>query len=125
MGAEAVFFPLFILLIVGAIVWALLAQRRREKRMQAAATARGWSYERLDKRLWREYKGFEPFSTGSGRHARHIVEGHAGAPFRAFQYQYTVSTGKSSQTYYFHVLDVAAPLHAGVTAARLGAATRS
>ncbi len=103
-------FGVFLLIFGGALalvirLW-ILARRNREA-LQALAGERGWTYREKDRRLPKEYKGFRPFGIGSSRIALHVMDGHdRDRRFRIFQYQYTVSNGKSSTTYRFAIIEM-------------------
>lgn len=103
---------LFALAAVGAMIWQLIARSRREKAIRAWAEGNGWTFEASDKKLDDNYRDVRPFNKGGGScMCRHIIRGsHEDRRFVLFQYQYTVSNGKSSTTYYHPVLDMEAPI---------------
>ncbi|MGB1586225.1 MAG: DUF3137 domain-containing protein [Thermoplasmatota archaeon] len=111
MVAEVLAFIAIALVIGGAFVYQWWARNQRMKRLQAWADQHGATYEPIDRSLADDLPGLTPYGMGSGRKARHVIRGrHKGRSFIAFQYEYTVSNGKSSTTYYFRILRVRAPI---------------
>ncbi|ROR72644.1 DUF3137 domain-containing protein [Bogoriella caseilytica] len=107
------FFIVIIAVVVGAIVWSILAHQKRRKEAQAWAAARQW---RFTERSSSMHQGLRAgvFNTGSSRRASLILEGtFHNVPAASWNYQYTVSSGsgksRSSTTYHFHVLELGLP----------------
>lgn len=94
---------LLLALLLGVVVWSVVhAQRVHRQRVAAFhawARANGWSYHESEPPLANRFQG-EPFGQGSGRQALHVMRGtHRGRHLVAFEYQYTVSHGRSSTTH--------------------------
>lgn len=62
----------------------------------------------LNKEILNAHKVFKLFSTGGSRKVRYILSGNLESkePALVFEYSYVVSTGKSSHTFFQHVLSV-------------------
>jgi hypothetical protein len=87
-----------IALVALVVVLRSRAIKRRTREMQALATSQGWWWVAADPSYADRWTG-EPFEVGSGRTATHVLTGrHGNYDFAAFDYQYTVSNGKTSQT---------------------------
>lgn len=101
---------------IGLLValWYWLEDRRRREALSRLAQEQGWRYQDVEGRPDLRYQGFEPFrGWGSSSRARHLMAGeYKGRSFELLQYQYTVSTGKSSHTYYFRVCSYGMPVPA-------------
>ncbi len=62
-------------------------------------------------KLLENFEGFSPFGRGSSRRIEHLLEGKKGdEQWTIFDYQYTISTGKSSTTHHFGIVAVTIPL---------------
>lgn len=125
-----VFIFLFLLVFVALVVW--LGVSGEKATLKAEADFLAWSQARgMQYRPYGEKKGktfplrtsiheiqefygdIKGLHAGNGRFY-HLFRGEVeGIPFESFQYQYTVSSGKSSHTYYYRVYslicDVDAP----------------
>ena len=62
----------------------------------------------VNKLVFTNHKSFQLFRLGMARKVRFILEGctNQDEPLRVFEYNYTISTGKSSHTYIQHVYSV-------------------
>ncbi len=93
--------------IVALILWQLHVVAKRREALQAWATAHGFSFTEEHPGLEKDFRGFAPFGAGSSERCKNVLEGTVqGHPTRLFQYQYTVQSGKNSQTYVYGVLAV-------------------
>lgn len=107
--APPIFPVLFIVFITAVmIIVAVLsarANRRRAQALAAWAQARAWSFDPSEEPgLDNEFPQFEIFHRGGRRRASNTIRGTATISNRPFplqcgDYQYTISTGKSSTTY--------------------------
>jgi hypothetical protein len=89
--------------VVLVIVQRRRAVQRRAQAMQALAASQGWWWVAEDSAWAHRWNG-EPFEVGAGRTASNVLTGrYEGYDFAAFDYQYTVSTGKTNQTVTFGV----------------------
>jgi hypothetical protein len=96
---------------VAAAIFLIKAQGAEEAFWQDFAAANRWRCIALDTDDRPErFRSFRPFGQGGRRKARFVLLGTwQGMQFEAFTYQYTVSSGKSSHTYYSQVLAVPVP----------------
>jgi hypothetical protein len=107
-------FALLPLAFIGLAVALLVASNRQAKKRQAYTRAfahsRGWVYHDQVNGLVHRWSG-TPFGSGSGRRATEVLTGDFhGMQAISFRYQYTVSNGKSSSTYHFHVAALHLPV---------------
>lgn len=87
-----------IALVVLVVVLRTQAVKKRARAMQALAASQGWWWVAEDSSYADRWTG-EPFEVGSGRTATNVLTGrHGRYDFATFDYHYTVSNGKSSQT---------------------------
>lgn len=105
---EGMLFPIFFVIPVIILVVSLRnAQRRQGEQRQLWGTwssARNWISHHNWAVIARRFRG-GPFGRGSSRKALFGFEGlFNGIPTIGFQYQYTVSSGKSSTTYRHRIL---------------------
>lgn len=108
-GIGAIFPLIFIVIFVGALILGWFANKKRREAAQAFAAARGWTYTAGVPALVRRWRS-SPFGRGSSRHATNVLTGDfQGRHVVSFNYQYTVSSGKSSTTYHFHVVALSLP----------------
>lgn len=57
------------------------------------------------------FNGFDPFGQGGSRKIENLIVGPKGdEQWMLFDYQYTISSGKSSSTYYYGIVSVVMPL---------------
>lgn len=97
-----------VLALVGVIVYmAWLYERKRTKEIEAVAQQMGLSFAAVgDPRLPERIREFSVFNQGHGRRAFNLVYGETDeVSIYLFDYQYTVGSGKNSQT---HRITVAA-----------------
>lgn len=102
------------LAFVGLVVVVLVVGHRQAKRRQAEtrafAQSRGWAYHDQVNGLVNRWQG-SPFGRGGGRRATEVLTGDFhGMQAISFRYQYTVSNGKSSSTYQFHIAALHLPV---------------
>lgn len=90
----------------GLIALAVVQEKKRREALEQFCMMRGFTFERERKDGWRPYQAAVPlFNHGGRRRWGYTVAGRVGKrPFTAFEYAYTVSSGKSSQTYRFRVM---------------------
>jgi hypothetical protein len=111
-----ILFIVFITVVLTIIaIFNAKANRQRTQALAAWAQARGWSFDPSeDPGHDAEFPQFEVFQRGGRRRAENTVRGVAtlaGRPFpiKCGDYQYTVSTGKSSTTYRFSYIILTLP----------------
>jgi hypothetical protein len=90
-----------VLIGVGVVIAAQRAERRRQAEYNAYAADHNFQYVAARDGAQREYETLVPvFDTGYARQWRYEISGRiAGHDFAAFEYRYTVSTGRSSATF--------------------------
>jgi uncharacterized protein DUF3137 len=87
-----------IALVILIVVLRGQAVKRRQQAMSALAASNGWTWVPEDA-SWADRWTGEPFEVGAGRTATNVLLGRQqGYDFAAFDYHYTVSNGKTSQT---------------------------
>jgi hypothetical protein len=98
----AILFFISVALMFGAALFhALVLSKRRRKMLSAWAQEKGLNFsagpsDELDD----DYPGFQCLHTGHSRHADNLMDGNwAGRNFRAFDYEYTIGSGKSERTH--------------------------
>ncbi len=94
----ALSFVLFVIAIIGAVIFGFVQAKRRREAMAAFAASRGWTYSESDPTLVDRFEG-EPFGVGEDREATNVLRGTAhGRPMVAFDYSYvTTSTTTDSE----------------------------
>jgi len=93
--------------VVGGLIWLGVAmERKRREALEQFCMMRGFTFERERKDAWRPFQAAVPlFNSGGRRRWGYTIAGRIGhRPFTAFEYAYTVSSGKSSQTFRFRVM---------------------
>lgn len=104
----------FIALIVFMFLHARKKADEARRQAQSWAAARGWQYYAQDPNLRHRWP-LPIFRSGSGRRSDNVLTGPTNSKSGkvrqalSFEYQYTVSNGKSSSTYYHHVVAVFLP----------------
>lgn len=104
----------FIALIIFLVIHARKKAEEARRQAQLWAAARGWQHYARDDNLRHRWR-MPLFQSGSGRRTHNVLTGptnsKSGVVRQAlsFEYEYTVSTGKSSTTYYHHVVAVFLP----------------
>lgn len=84
-------FVLFVVVIVGAVVFGYLQAKKRREGMAAFARSRGWTYTEQDDSLLDRFEG-EPFGVGQDREAVNVLRGTAhGRPVVVFDYSYVTT----------------------------------
>ena len=87
-----VVFLLFLVAIVGAVVFGYVQAKRRREGMAAFAAGRGWVYSESDASLLERFEG-EPFGVGEDREATNVIRGTAhDRPMVAFDYSYVTTS---------------------------------
>jgi hypothetical protein len=85
-------------LIGGVIYLGWMQEKKRREAMQAAAMALGFTYSQ--DAGWDEFFGLPLFERGRSKRGSNVLTGQtAGNPVTLMDYQYTVGSGKNSQTY--------------------------
>ena len=103
------FFPVIVAVVVGAIASASRNDRQRSDVWAMWAAARGWGYTRDWPQMATSHSG-GPFNKGGGRRADRGFWGTFDkVPMFGFRYRYTVSSGKSSQTFPFLIAGIQFP----------------
>jgi hypothetical protein len=107
---SSLFFMLLILLVPLIIIAAIILAAKRKKEWQLFASRHGLSFSRRDPfSTHKSLRHFDLFSHGHSRRAYNVCFGTIrGMNIRAFDYKYTVGSGKNSHTYYFTALIVRA-----------------
>jgi hypothetical protein len=96
-----------VVVAVGGLIWLAVAmEKKRREALEQFCMMRGFTFERERKDGWRPYQAAVPlFDNGGRRRWGYTIAGRVGKrPFTAFEYAYTVSSGKNSQTYKFRVM---------------------
>lgn len=99
-----------IVIAIAIVAWQV--EKRRRARFAAWAAENGWTYEPGDDSgRPSRYARFKPFGLGHSRRAQHVLHRRLDdVDVEVFEYQYTVQTGKHSQTYVFTVAAGTMPL---------------
>lgn len=87
-----------VLALIGGVAWlGWMQEKKRKEAIQAAALALGFSYSEEGSS---EGLGLPLFERGHGRRVRNALTGQtAGNPVTVMDYQYTIGSGKNSQTH--------------------------
>jgi len=96
-----------IVAVVGGLLWLAVAmEKKRREALEQFCMMRGFTFERERKDGWRAYQAAVPlFDSGGRRRWGYTIAGRVGKrAFTAFEYAYTVSSGRNSQTYRFRVM---------------------
>lgn len=94
---------LFMVLFVGAIVFAIVRHGKMKKLWSNWATARNWTFVEKWPQMVGAFRG-GPFNAGSSRKAYFGYYGHFdGLPVQGFEYQYSTGSGKNRTTHNYHV----------------------
>ena len=90
------------------MAWNIFSDRVPGYRAIADRLKMSFMEEDQDKLLLREHKAFKLFQRGAAKKIKYILYGNnkLNEPFQMFQYQFTVSTGKSAHTFRQHVYSV-------------------
>jgi hypothetical protein len=90
----------FVAIIVWAIVHSIRAERKRREAMQGACELMGFRYTaQPSKDFHHRFPPFSLMSQGGSRKSLYLMEGKIGPwEVQVFDFQYVVSTGKSSHT---------------------------
>jgi len=85
--------------LIGGVIYAgWLSEKKRREALQAAAMALGFNYTQEGD--WSAYAGLPLFERGHGRRVRNVLQGTtAGHAVTVMDYQYTIGSGKNSQTH--------------------------
>ena len=105
-GSATFFLVLVALLVVGVILYRVIAVRRRRKELSAWAAGHGLSFSSDGvSHMDDAYPAFGDLRTGSDRLAYNRMEGQwAGRAFRAFDYVYTTGSGRSRARFDFSAI---------------------
>lgn len=97
--------PLAIAVAIALGYWAWKYEQAKRAKFAAWAQARGFSYDhRTDKELRHAYGFLDRLQIGHSRRGYHVLRGRwEGRPAAAFQFQYTVGSGKNQHTVRFGV----------------------
>jgi len=93
--------------VLGGLIWLSVAmEKKRREALEQFCMMRGFTFEKERKDAWRAYQAAVPlFNNGNRRRWGYTIGGRVGnRPFTAFEYVYTISSGRSSQTYRFRVM---------------------
>jgi hypothetical protein len=108
-----IFFAMLFLIIVGLVWWGYRRAIRQaaERRQALAGLARSWDLGYFPDdpfNLASRFEGFAAIDRGHSRCASNVLSGiRKGRGVAAFDYQYTISSGKSESTYYLSALALA------------------
>lgn len=112
-----VFIATFICIALAMAIWRYFAEKKRREQIVQVASAMGLPYfEKGDPALLSDLSEFELFSKGRRRAITNMVHGEAdGVDLGLFDYQYTIGSGKYSQTLrqsvvYIRAKDLVAPV---------------
>jgi hypothetical protein len=95
-------FVLFVVVIVGAVVFGYLQAKKRREGMAAFAASRGWTYAESDDSLLDRFEG-EPFGVGQDREAVNVIRGSAhDRPMVAFDYSYVTTSTSTDANGHSH-----------------------
>ncbi|MDO5736350.1 MAG: hypothetical protein Q4P15_07735 [Propionibacteriaceae bacterium] len=101
--------PIGVAFFIGVAVSTARKDRQRSDVWAMWAAARGWGYATTWPQMIRGHSG-GPFNKGGGRRADRAFWGTFDkVPMFGFRYRYTVSTGKSSQTFPFLMVGIRFP----------------
>ena len=91
------------------MAWNWLSDRTPGYQAIAARLNLAFTEKDTDKVVLASHKGFNLFSQGGSKKIKYLLQGWTAQqePLSIFEYSYTVSTGKSAQTYIQHVYSVA------------------
>lgn len=108
--------PYFILtvwiLLLAMIVFVLISNWRRGRKVEAYAGSRGWRYTKNGKRALARYPETHPFPLSFGCRVRHLVEfSRDGFEVESFEYSYSEG-GKNKRRVYVHATSITIPHHA-------------
>ena len=100
-----VFFGIVIIVVVISTIAHNKARKKRREDMGALAEKISFSYSEKDiEGIPENFSAFQLFNKGHGREAENVLEGEFdGINLKIFDYHYTVSSGRSSHTYYHTV----------------------
>ncbi len=106
-----------VLLVAGAIFavgFAALtwwASVKRRERLQAWATANGWTFATSDPSLV-DFSRMQPFGAGHAKKATEVLAGrYDGQSALSFTYHWTTGTGRDSTTHTAHVVGIVLPAY--------------
>jgi hypothetical protein len=95
-------FVLFVVVIVGAVVFGYFQAKKRREGMAAFAASRGWTYAESDDSLLDRFEG-EPFGVGQDREAVNVIRGSAhDRPMVAFDYSYVTTSTSTDANGHSH-----------------------
>lgn len=97
-----------------AIVFAYRSNRRAEaarmRALQGYAASRGWAYAQHVPGVIPRFGNVTPFGRGEGREFSNFIGFYVGKLVaHSFDYKFVISSGKSSETHYFHVVALELP----------------
>lgn len=87
---------LLAVVVIGAVIFGVVAAKKRSNEIQSLATAQGWTFVERDDSWARRWDG-APF-TGRGRARNVIVGQHRGRPITVFEYVYTTTSSNGQST---------------------------
>lgn len=113
-----VLMPLIFIAPIAIVIGVAYAQRGKSKKIQEECAAwsvqRGWQYYQQDQNLVNRWQ-MPMFRQGSSKKVTNVLTGPVNSKSKvvrqaiSFEYQSTVSTGKSSTTYHHHIVAVFLP----------------
>ena len=93
-------YPAFFALVAAGVIGSFYQEKRRREALAKAALRLGCTFAPRADELTSEYGGLPLFSRGHSRRATNVLRGGGGdRPDAAFDYRYTIGSGKSSTTY--------------------------
>jgi hypothetical protein len=104
--------PLFILIVIAAIIYGYYAglQRKQALASWAARNALSFNAENI-RRMEEAYPAFQCLHEGNDRFACNLMEGKwSGRAFRAFDYQWSTGSGKDTETHNFSAIILESPV---------------
>jgi len=106
------FLAAFIVLCIGAAIFAWRAAEKRRKALEAFAADHGLAFDPdPDPTLIDRFSGMAPFDRGSDRRVSNRIHGRRGeVDWELFDYRYTTGSGKNRRTHHFGVVVACVPL---------------
>jgi hypothetical protein len=89
-----------LVLIVGGIIWSIVAEKKRREALMETADQMGLTFfKEGDPDLLSQLSSFKLFSQGRARKMKNLIQGDSGeVKIAIFDYQYTTGSGKQTKT---------------------------
>ena len=107
-----VLIPIFIILVVGLVIYGLYASAKRRKALAAWAHGKGLSFDAAkDRGMDNRFGDLKCLRRGHSRYAHNIMRGQwAGRGLCAFDYHYATGSGKNRSDHHFSAVIATADL---------------